>query len=215
MVSAKFHRAAVNPGGGEKKKKEKKKEKKKRGNGGKKGRREGKEEGKRGGGPREKIFKKLARTEAKVSKLLKRSMSVVVNDPKDARGLSVRDQLFVKNVLKGMDRAEAMSLASKAIGTELTEASAKQLGAEAMAKPQVESAIVSALEEAGIDDRLVAEKIREGFDATAYTQTGLEHTDFKTRLLYIQTVLKVKGQMGADVSSQQQVLNYTSFKDEE
>ena len=142
-------------------------------------------------------------------------MQVVANVPFDGRGLSQRDAVFVSNVLKGMGKTEAMKLAASAIGVELTDRSAGGLGSKAMQNPKVDSAIVSALRDAGIDDELIARKMKEGLDATAFTQTGIEHDDFKTRHLYIRTILQVKGQIGADVSNQTQVLNYTTFKEEE
>lgn len=143
------------------------------------------------------------------------AVEVVKNYPFDARGLSKKDSLFVSNILKGMSKAEAMKLASEAIGVQITDGSASVAASSAMQKPAVESAIVSALAAAGINDELIAEKLKEGLDATAFTQTGQEHTDFKTRHSYIRTIMQVKGQIGADVSNQNNTLNYMSFKEEE
>lgn len=141
------------------------------------------------------------------------AMEVVKNVPVDARGLTKRDALFVTNVLKGMSKTEAMMLAGEAIGVQLSPAAANLAANKSIGKPEVDSAIVSAFEEAGITDILVAEKMREGLESTAFTQNGQEHTDYKTRLGYLQTVLKVKGQMGGEIENRNQSINYVSFKD--
>lgn len=151
----------------------------------------------------------------KAKKAVTRSMKVIKAAAVDVRGLTGRDRLFVTNVLKGMPKTEAMKLAAAAIGMQMTDAGANQAASKTLDKPAVESAIVSALEAAGVTDEKIAKKIDEGLDATAFTQTGIEHDDFKTRLGYIQTVLRVKGQLGADVANQNQVISYTSFKGED
>jgi len=163
------------------------------------------------------ILRKRMRSERlrKADVEVSRAMRVVSANPKDARGLSTRDRLFVTNMLKGLPQHEAMALASKAIGVELTERSAAVLAGRALEKQEVESAIVSAMTEAGITDQLVAEKLKDGLDATAFTQTGIEHKDFRTILAYVQTVLKVKKQIGPDVAVGQQVVAYQSFNTEE
>lgn len=152
---------------------------------------------------------------AKSTKKVEAAVQVVANAPFDARGLSKKEALFVMNVLKGMPRREAMKLATEAIGVEIEDSTARVNADRAMAKPSVNAAIVGALESVGISDELVAQKLRDGLDATAYTQTGLEHVDYKTIHAYIRTVLQVKGQIGADVQNQNNVINYTSFKEDE
>lgn len=151
----------------------------------------------------------------KANEALKKGMSVHTPTVVDPRGLSPRDAAFVTNLLKGMSKVEAMKLASEAIGVDISQERANQLAQNALGRGAVDSAIVAALEKAGIDDELIAKRLRQGLDATAFTQTGFEHTDFKGRLAYIHTILKVKGQIGADVANQQAILNYTTFKDED
>lgn len=148
-------------------------------------------------------------------KLIDKSLKVVVNTARDARGLSPKDAAFVVNILRGMPKDEALKMASQAMGIQLTDKSLMDQADRALAKPEVITAIDQALQDAGVDDALVAGKLREGLDATAFTQSGYEHDDFRTRLGYIQTILKIRGQMGADVDAKVQTINYTSFKDEE
>ena len=148
----------------------------------------------------------------KADRRLVSAVEVVKNKPYDLRGLTGRDAAFVTNILKGMSKVDAMVLASKAIGVEMTNHTAQVAADKTIQKPEVDSAIVSALEEVGVTDILVAEKMRQGLDAEAATQAGILYPDFRTRLGYIQTILKVKGQLGMDVVNKNQILNYTSFK---
>lgn len=200
---ASFARSTVGVGAGEKRKK-----------GGTGGKRE-----KGGGGEgngKNKTLKTGAREESrmrKANRAVAESLTVLHNNPKDAGDLSKRDRLFVQNILAGMGKAAAMQLASKALGVELGESGAVVAANKALDNPRVDDALDQALKAVGIDDELIASKLKEGLDATAFTQTGLEHSDFKTRHAYIQTILRVRGQLGAEVANKNQSINYVSFNE--
>lgn len=155
------------------------------------------------------------KTKARATRVLAAGLAVQKPQVVDTRGLTKKDAMFVSNYLKGMPKMDAMKLAGKAIGVEMTDGAASTAAAKSLSKPEVESALIDALEQAGVTDVLIAQKLKEGLDATAFTQGGFEHDDYKTRLGYIQTITKLKGQMAPEIAAQQQVLNYTSFKGDE
>lgn len=73
-------------------------------------------------------------------------------------------------------------------------------GTNLLQKPAVQTAIQRALARAGIDDRVIAQKVKEGLDATLraefYREGGTkaaEAPDFHVRKEYLDVVFKLKG----------------------
>lgn len=89
-------------------------------------------------------------------------------------------------------KASGQSTAEAARAVGVTEDYARHL----MQQPLVQSALQQKMDEVGITDQKIAEKINEGLDALTppKKEGGRRYEDFFTRRLYLDMVLKLKGE---------------------
>lgn len=132
---------------------------------------------------------------------------------KDGRGLKPVEAEVVKNYLSnGGNKAKAARDTLAAAGV----SGGEDKLVEAFQKPEVQRAILVALETEGITDALIAKKIKEGLEATSVkTHEGIvvgEFTDYFARHKYLETALKVRGDMGEGMKVVAGNVQYQSFK---
>jgi len=122
----------------------------------------------------------------------------------DKYGLTFREKRFVERYLtNGFDRHEAYLYAYPGPKTMATVKGAPN---RLLSKPKVRRAIEDALKAAGIDERLIAQKIREGLEATRIVATVSEKgpdgeerlvkvrdIDYNARHRYLETLIKIRG----------------------
>lgn len=126
----------------------------------------------------------------------------------DARGLKPIEGEIVKEYIKnGGDKTGAV----KSVGL-------KKNDIKVFEKPEVQKAILTAMEKVGITDEVLAQKIKEGLSATSVKihegAVVCEVPDYIARHKYIDTSLKVRGDLGAEMNVQNGNVQYNSFKDE-
>ncbi len=133
----------------------------------------------------------------------------------DANNLAPVEAAIVKNYVKnGGNKGKAIKDAYKDAGLEVGKVDTKKV----FEKPQVQRSIIKALEDAGVDDALIAKKVKEGLDATAVKiHEGVvvcEVPDHQARHKFVDTALKIRGDLGEGMNIQNGNVQYNSFKDE-
>lgn len=133
----------------------------------------------------------------------------------DANNLAPVEAAIVKKfVQNGGNKGKAIKEAYKDAGIKVVEAK----HTEVFEKPQVQRSIVKALEDAGVNDALIAKKIKQGLDATAVKihegSVVCEVPDHQARHKFVDTALKIRGDLGEGMSVNNANVQYNSFKDE-
>jgi len=118
--------------------------------------------------------------------------------------LTIREKRLIKGVVSGLTGAEAARRAG------YSAKSASQLASETLAKPKVQSALLAAMEKAGITDDRIAQVMDEGLkanrvvsarvtnkDAEVDTDDFIEVPDHAVRHKFLETAIDVKGAKAA------------------
>lgn len=143
---------------------------------------------------------KAKKSSAADSSLLKEALVAPTPQRLDSNGLRPREAAVVAEVLE-----RGVSSDRKA--------------SQIMEKPAVQRAILAEMEKAGITDKLLARKLRRGMDATEvkfFAHEGnvtdsREVVDWSTRHKYLETALKVRGDVGEAKGGVPAVVQYVSF----
>lgn len=118
---------------------------------------------------------------------------------------NVRQRRFVSELLKGKNQSQA------AVSAGYRADYAKDL----MKMPQVKSLLDKAMRDAGIDDLLIARKLREGLDAKAppRKEGGKQYPDQFVRKQFLDVIFKLRGDYAPErTENVQKTINVTIDK---
>jgi phage terminase small subunit len=112
-----------------------------------------------------------------------------------------KDELTIKQRRLVANKAKGMSGAAAAREAGYSPRSAREIAAETLAKPNVQAALVKAMDDAGITDAKIAEVLKEGMAAQRVVATVMrrgkpeliERPDHATRHRFTETAIDVKG----------------------
>lgn len=105
--------------------------------------------------------------------------------------VSVKERKLINGVIKG----KGITQSAKDAGYSPHSASA--IGCRVLQKPAVQSALIQAMEKAGITDDKIAETLKDAMDAEIPTKLG-SIPDFNSRLKAVDISIKVKGGYAPD-----------------
>lgn len=150
---------------------------------------------------------------------------------RDARGLSQKENAFIRRFLRSGNGTQAMLDIAAEEGVTISPQLAHKQASELLDKENVQGAMAEALEKAGVDDARVAQVLAEGldaFDVHEAIEAGLIiptkngglaiHKDaksilpdFNARKGFAELILKVRGHLKGDDTGAK-IINYQSFK---
>ena len=121
--------------------------------------------------------------------------------------LDDKDRKVVKALSQGKDDKEALKSAG------YSDSYIKNEGRKLIAKPVIQSALQTILDNSGVTDNFLAEKLKEGLDATKIHGTSddfIEIKDYAVRHKYLETGLKLKGHLDKKVD----IVHHKSHEDQ-
>ena len=94
---------------------------------------------------------------------------------------------FIEAKLEGKNQTDAARLAGYSFP--------RQSGYDLMEQPKIQSALLTRMEDAGIDDNFIAKGLKEGCKALAPPRKdgGEQYADYFTRKQYLDIILRVRG----------------------